>query len=346
MDFSNVSLQSLSVHYVGNKQNEQHLTLSKKPLEADETLSLKLRDYFLSRFPNVYEKYRFTHTDSLQFNEVYTYCKELFNGETPLHLVSVKIAQHLYEASVHPKVKPGELYVCYFTDCYAEGKTIDAIGIFKTETKSGFLEVDRATNGFSIVYKEGIDINKFDKGCLILNSKEKEGYEVNIIDNQNRGEEALYWKETFLGLGLVKNDFSQTNQFLGIAKNFVTEQLPEEFEISKPDRIDLLNRSVEYFKTHETFEKEEFEQEVFQSKQLIDSFRNYDKEFRENNDWELIESFEISPQAVKKQARIFKSVLKLDKNFHIYIHGDKNMIEQGVEKDGRKYYKIYYKEES
>jgi hypothetical protein len=58
------------------------------------------------------------------------------------------------------------------------------------------------------------------------------------------------------------------------------------------------------------------------------------------------ESFDISPQAVKKQARIFKSVLKLDKNFHIYIHGDRELIEQGVEKDGRKFYKIYFTEES
>jgi len=59
----------------------------------------------------------------------------------------------------------------------------------------------------------------------------------------------------------------------------------------------------------------------------------------------MTDNFEISAQAVKKQSKIFKSVLKLDKNFHIYIHGDKELIEKGVEKDGRKFYKIYYKEE-
>ena len=53
----------------------------------------------------------------------------------------------------------------------------------------------------------------------------------------------------------------------------------------------------------------------------------------------------ISAPAVKKQAKIFKSVLKLDKNFHIYIHGNREMIEQGVEKDGRKFYKIYFEKE-
>lgn len=42
----------------------------------------------------------------------------------------------------------------------------------------------------------------------------------------------------------------------------------------------------------------------------------------------------------------FKGVLKLAKNFHIYIHGDRNKIEQGVDEKGRKYYKIYYEQEA
>jgi hypothetical protein len=47
----------------------------------------------------------------------------------------------------------------------------------------------------------------------------------------------------------------------------------------------------------------------------------------------------------EKQARSFKSVIKLDKNFHIYIHGDRNLIEQGEDNKG-KYYKVYYQEEN
>jgi len=108
----------------------------------------------------------------------------------------------------------------------------------------------------------------------------------------------------------------------------------------------ILNRSVEYFKSHESFDKKEFEKEILQDTGIIKSFRNFDSAYREENEIEPTDNFEISPQAVKKQARIFKSVLKLDKNFHIYIHGDRELIEQGIDKDGRKYYKIYYKDES
>ena len=68
--------------------------------------------------------------------------------------------------------------------------------------------------------------------------------------------------------------------------------------------------------------------------------------YRKENDIQLIDSFEISTQAVNKQARIFKSVLKLDKNFHIYIHGNRELIEQGIDENGRKYYKIYYEREA
>jgi hypothetical protein len=85
-----------------------------------------------------------------------------------------------------------------------------------------------------------------------------------------------------------------------------------------------------------------FEDEVLQDKQVIDAFQSYDK-------GELLginRGFEISQQAVKRQARIFKSVLKLDKNFHVYIHGNRDLIERGEDEAGRKFYKLYYKEES
>ena len=56
------------------------------------------------------------------------------------------------------------------------------------------------------------------------------------------------------------------------------------------------------------------------------------------------EIFGISDSAVKKQARSYKSVIKLDRNFHIYVHGNRNLLEQGEDEKG-KFYKVYYEEE-
>ena len=60
---------------------------------------------------------------------------------------------------------------------------------------------------------------------------------------------------------------------------------------------------------------------------------------------QLENSFDVNQTAVKKQGRAFKSVIKLDKNFHIYIHGNRNLVEQGEDEHG-KYYKLYFQEES
>jgi hypothetical protein len=79
---------------------------------------------------------------------------------------------------------------------------------------------------------------------------------------------------------------------------------------------------------------------------MIESFRRFGSQYVQNNDYDIAASFDISPEAVKKQSRIYKSVLKLDKNFHIYIHGRTDLIEKGMEMDGRKYYKIYYQDEA
>jgi hypothetical protein len=57
-------------------------------------------------------------------------------------------------------------------------------------------------------------------------------------------------------------------------------------------------------------------------------------------------SFDINLEAVQKQQRQFKSILKLDKNFHVYIHGRKDLMEKGYdERTGKHYYKLYFDEE-
>jgi hypothetical protein len=191
-------------------------------------------------------------------------------------------------------------------------------------------------------FKKGIGTKRLDKACLIVFTEEP--YTLFIIDNAPI--ETDYWQNEFIKLSM-KNDYvNHTNQFLTLAKTFVTDQIPKDFEVSKADQIDYLNRSVDYFKTHDNFDKAEFEEAVFQDEGLITSFRRFDSAYKQENRIDIDDDFTISAQAVKKQARIFKSVLKLDKNFHIYIHGDRDLIEQGQDSDGRKYYKIYFEHES
>ena len=68
------------------------------------------------------------------------------------------------------------------------------------------------------------------------------------------------------------------------------------------------------------------------------------QEYEQDRDIRIEDEFGISDSAVKKQARSYKSVIKLDRNFHIYVHGNRNLLEQGEDEKG-KFYKVYYEEE-
>ena len=85
---------------------------------------------------------------------------------------------------------------------------------------------------------------------------------------------------------------------------------------------------------------------MLQKPEIINPFWEYENNYRGHISIPFEDSFEISPSAVKKKSKIFRSVLKLDKNFHICIDRDTELLEQGIDKDGKKYYKIYYKNET
>jgi hypothetical protein len=341
------NLSKLIIHKVGNKLLEDGVSLSNEQidLQQQKDLSTILKTYFLSQFKEpVY--YNFTHVSSIDLNEVYSIVNELFESTRSFNKKSRDLANILYEYSNHPKIKSGELYIAYFDECQIGNEVTDAIGIFKSENKDTFLKILEEEKSFQVSHDEGISIKKLDKGCLIFNMDANDGFKVCVVDNLNTSNEAQYWKDEFLKLKPVSDNYFQTKNYLNLAKNYVTDRLDEDFEVSKTDQIDYLNRSIDYFKKNEQFNEQEFASSVFEHKEVIDSFKKYKKDFQHENDLRIVSEFDISTPAVKKQSKVFKSVLKLDRNFHIYIHGDKDLIERGVDEDGRKYYKIYYREES
>lgn len=346
MEVQPAILKDLIIHYVGSKNNLDPLVLSEKTAEPDDETAQILKNSFLNRFRDNAEYHAFTHSTSLHFNEMYAYCRQLFSGEKALEETSAAMARHLYEQSTHPKVKGGEFYVCLFESLPVEGRNHSAIGLFKTETKSFFLQAVTKKRQVEMNIREGVELNKIDKGCLVINRHEEDGYDVLLFDNQNRGEEAQYWKEKFLGVTPQKNDFHYTSHLMALTKQFITGPLVVEENLGRAGQVELLNRSLDYFKGNDSFDIERFQKEVFENEERIHAFRDFGSRYVENNDYDIAANFDISSQAVKKQSRIFKSVLKLDKNFHIYIHGRTDLIEKGQDESGRKYYKIYYQEEN
>lgn len=345
IDTTQTSIQTLSVHGVGNRSNQGTLRLSGEPLRVDGSLlSSLLLTYFISPFRTP-EYYTFETDEHEQpTNSVFFAAKEIIDDPETLHANSIALAERLYEITQHPNIKAGELYVGLFTNLVIRDTPYSAVGIFKSESKENYLKVEETSTGYDLGTDLGINVHKLDKGCLILHDSVSGQFKVLLLDNANRAD-AHFWKDDFLGVKPLADEFRHTHNFMNLTRSYVGDQLDEEFSVSKADKIDLLNRSMNFFKSHDEFNKAEFESEVLADPSVIESFRNYERTFTTDED--IADNFEISAQAVKLQARVFKSVLKLDKNFHIYIHGNRELIEKGFDEVMRRsYYKLYFDQES
>lgn len=331
------------LHKVGNKLRDENYLLSNKQLHHYETIKDDLINYFVLPFTSD-EYYQLYNDSGIEYNVVYGATNIIFDNPESLYEQSVNLAKHLYEQSTHPKIKGGEFYTVYFKDCLLDGETVDAVGLFKSENKDTFLKVLREGGNFNLESEQGINIKKLDKGCLIFNKDRENGYVVAVVDNTNRGVEAQYWIDDFLHVRQRKDEYANTENVMAMAKQFITKELPKEFVVPKADQIDLLNRSLQFFKEKDSFDMEEFANEVIEQPEVIESFKSYKKSYEEEHATEIDDSFTISQHAFKKQQRSYKRIIRLDKKIQIIIDGNRDHVEQGEDEKG-KYYKVYYNTE-
>lgn len=331
------------VHKVGNKINGDPLILSQEELKLPEEMKELLGNYFLNSFKSE-EQFQFYSDSYLVNNPVYSSVSEIFEDKNKFLWESENIAKHLYEAAENPRVQNGEIFVVYFdAEENPEIGKIDKIGIFKTEKREAFLKIYPQEESFEIEKDFGVGIGKVDKGALIINDHKENGYVLSVVDNNKNGD-MYYWFEDFLKVKQRDNDFFHTQETLAVYKDFITKQLPQEFEVSKADQADFLNKSINFFKEKEEFKYDNFVNEVLVDDNVIESFSNFKSDYEQDMQVSISEDFPISEAAVKKQQRHFKSVIKLDKNFHIYVHGDRQKIEQDQDEKG-KFYRLYYDDE-
>nr|WP_225969028.1 nucleoid-associated protein [Treponema pedis] len=332
------------LHITGNKLNQDNIILSKHTIEICSDMEKNLLSYFLTPFTSE-EFYQFHHESDLALNEVYTYVSKIFDNQEQLYEQSVNLVKHLYEQSTHPKIKGGEFYTVYFKDCILDGETLDAVGLFKSENKDTFLKVVQENGNFNLQSEKGINIKRLDKGCLIFNKERETGYVVAVVDNAGKGVETRYWIDDFLHIRRRKNAYTNTQNLMTLTKNFITQEMPKEFEVSKADQIELLNKSLSFFKDKDEFDINDFTNEVMSEPEIIEKFRQYKKRSEDENGISIDNQFPVSEAARKKQQRSFKRVIRLDKKIQIVISGNRQNIEQGTDEKG-KFYKVYYTEEN
>jgi len=343
----NITLHSAIVHRIGNPSRGEPLKLSAAPLTLnDELVRGMMLKYFLQGI-NPNEQYAFTHLSDLALNEVYHYALQIFDQPQVLPAISGQIAQFLYSKSTHVRVKEGELYVALLHNVPLENQFYTALGIFKSETKDSFLKVLEHGQNLEVVHEEGAATHKLDKGCLIFNTNRAEGLAACVLDNTNKQQDAQYWVNSFLQVEPIANNYLLTNAALDCTKQFVQQAYPDQFNVTRADQIELMERSLDYFKTNDSFDADGFATEVLHHEALITAYNGFKDKYANAHGAVFENRFDIENQAVSKQVKTYKSILKLDKNFHVYIHGRRDLIERGLdEATGKKFYKLYFDEEA
>ncbi len=344
LNFNDAELSKIIVHKIGNKTEEEGVTLSEDLFKLQGgMINDLLLQFFLSPFKGE-NFYKFFHETDVNLNEVFNYTEKIFSDSEDFIEQSQNLAKHLYEKSDHPKIKSGEFYTVEIQNCVIEDEPVNAIGIFKTENKDTYLKVEEKNKNYEIDYENGININKLDKGCIIFNIEKDDGYLISMVDNVNKSNEAQYWKDNFLKIKPREDNYYFTKNYLDMCKTFVEKGLKD---MEKNDQAALKNDTYNFFKEKAEFKQEEFEEEVISNPDIIESFREYKDIYEEEKDVTFNNEFSVSTNAVDGAKRKYKSVIKLDKNFHIYVHGDQEMIKKGFDDEkNMRYYTLYFSSES
>ncbi len=335
-------LKAACLHHIGSKVIDEGVMLSQNELQLDAPSQKNLMTYCFASFKNE-EKFCFYNEIGLEYNETKSCVSKVFSDISTFVNQSQNLAKLLYDSSAHPGIKGGDLIVVYFADCEIGGYITDAIGLYKCENATSFLSLNYSGDTAGISTLQGLDLRHVDKAALIFNVDEEQGYSIAVIDNTNKSE-ARYWVEDFLQAKPKADEYHQTRALLSAAKGFITRGM--QTEATKGEKAELMDKTLRYFQENETFDMNDFSSKVMGDEQMSSSFGEYMDTYITKHQLEMPDSFAISESAVKKSSRSMKSVIKLDKNFHIYVHGGEGLIKKGYdEATGMEFYQLFFKNE-
>ncbi|MCK0160277.1 nucleoid-associated protein [Allomuricauda sp. F6463D] len=344
LNLYSAQIESISLHRVGNKSKNESAFLSAEPVTLNDEMAGLLKEYFFKPFREKEENYfKFDHEVDLEFNKVFTTVTRIFENPSDNHVLSKKITSHLFEQSNHPHIKSGEVYVVHFSDMVINNQKTEAVGIFKSELKHDFLQFEEKEQNLEILIRQGININKLDKGCIVFNVDKEEGYKVLSVDSNRY--DAKYWLENFLGVAPLTDENFYTKNYLKFCQNFAKDVvLPAE---DKQQEVMFMNRAVNHFAKNDNFEETSFLNDVMENPELIPEFKHYKVEKGPKYSIEDVSNFDIANKAVSDARRKIKNVINLDTNIQIkmdFINPEsaEKFVEKGWDEEKQMYYYLVY----
>lgn len=197
IDISSTRISKLIVHQIGNQSREEGYVLSKNEAIRSAALDELLIKNYLAPLVRQGHPYDFHHESDLSLNTIYHFSGLIFDNPDTFNTHSQSIAKHLYSASTHANIGGGEFIVILFENLITEaGSSEQALGFFRIEGKSDYLDVKNTDGSFSVVERIGISLDKIQKGAITLSG----GKRVYVVDSL--GQKTKYWMNSFLKAAL------------------------------------------------------------------------------------------------------------------------------------------------
>lgn len=341
IDCTDCTIESLALYKITAQSELSPVSAGEMELN-DDLKDLMLR-YFFSSFKNE-PLYTFSGDAFDEEESVATRVKSIFKNPDSFSDEAQKIAAILQEASVHPQVKDGNLYIVFFRNCRFRNEECDAVGLFKAEVMETYIDLVETPEGIRIERKEGFSISKIDKGCVVCNHDAGNGYVMGIVDTVNKNRNASYWVDFFLRASLRKDSRFYTKNTLKSVTDFITKELPKEKSISKMEQIEVLNQTMDYLNKHDKFNTGDYSGSVLKDDETRHKFREFlSKRGDDIGNWD---NFPISEETVRQSNRFMKRVIKLGKDFSIYVHGNTELMKKGFDSEkGLQYYQFFFSSE-
>jgi hypothetical protein len=350
--FTSATATGLVLAKVGHPQRDEPLQTSKEVFKIEEGDQEALSAIFLKPFKNL-TAHRFSHHSSLDQHEMNAYSAAIFASGDGLLEKGCDIAKRLYAKSNHPNIKSGDLCISLIKDIDVDGTLTQGLCILKSESVVPFLSISTRDGDLELHTEQGINPEKIDKGCLIINHLNQKGYYVLTFDRS--GSDSRFWVRDFLGVVPITDSPFLTNKYANMAVAFMEKekkQSPKSDDDTPPwDASNAARDAITYFEEKENFSLHEFENEVLKTPEAKAKFAEHRSKIEEEQGHRLDDSFEISKKDVTKAKKKIRSMMKLDTGVEIRLKPSlaakpDEVLEHGFDEGKKmKFIKIYFNED-
>ncbi len=348
LNFEASEIGGLVLAKVGNPSRNEPLQTSKQLFKVEDDDQAMLCPIFLKPFRSL-AGHRFTHHSSLDKNEVNVSAAAIFADQGKLLDQGCEIAKRLYSKSSHPNIKSGDLCISMINMIEVDGEMKRAICILKSESVTPFLSISARDGDLQLSTEQGINPEKIDKGCLILEHLERKGFYVLTFDRA--GAESRFWVRDFLGLRPIPDSALLSKRVAEMAVNAVTPEFSPAGENPPWEANNPAQEALTYLGAQKNFSLQEFEEHALRTDAAKNRFAEERKRVEEEEGIVFEENFDISKRDVSKAKKLMKSIMKLDTGVEIrlrpkVIDNPGEVLERGYDEEKKmSFIKVYYNED-